>query len=134
MSRLAITNALGHVVQFVRADVPPGWQPPPGHKAVPEALLPAGYKMAAVEPPPVPASVGDLALRRALAKAGKSRKAIDSAIQGIADAAMQDAISDWWDRRIEIRRDEPELRTLAGLLGVTDAQMDGVFRVAGGAG
>jgi hypothetical protein len=133
MSKLAITNALGHVVQFVRADVPPGWQPPPGHKAVQEAALPAGYKMAAVEPPPVPVSVEDLSLRRALSKVGKNRRVIEAAIQGIADEAQRDSMIDWWDRRVEIRRDEPELRTLAGLLGMTDAQMDQAFRVAGGA-
>jgi len=134
MNRIAITNALGHVVTFVRPDLPPGFQPPPACKAVPESSLPVGYKMAAVEPPPVPASVGDLELRQALAKFGKNRRVIEAAIQGIADEAQRDSMIDWWDRRVEIRRDEPELRALAGLLGVTDAQMDGVFRVAGGAG
>jgi hypothetical protein len=134
MSRLAIINALGHVVQFVRADVPPGFQPPTGCKAVPEASLPVGYKMAAATPQPVPVYVGDLALRQALSKVGKNRRVIEAAIQGIADESQRDSMIDWWDRRVEIRRDEPELRTLAGLLGMTDAQMDQAFRAAGGAG
>jgi hypothetical protein len=133
MTPIAIVNALGHVVTFVRDDVPPGFQPPHGCKAVPEASLPVGYKMAAVEPLPVPVSVEDLALRRALSKVGKNRRVIEAAIQGIADEAQRDSMIDWWDRRVEIRRDEPELRTLAGLLGMTDAQMDQAFRVAGGA-
>ena len=132
--RWAIVRSVDNrVVTFVRADLPRGFTAPPGCRFVRESDLPAGWQMVN-DLPPVPASVGDLALRRALAKAGKSRKAIDAAIQGIADAATQDAMTDWWDRRIDIRRDEPELRTLAGLLGLTDAQVDGVFRVAGGAG
>jgi hypothetical protein len=133
MSKLAIVNALGHVVQFVRADVPPGWQPPPGCKAVPEASLPVGYKMAD-DLPPVPSVVSDLSLRRALLGVGRTLDGIDSAIDSVTDARQRDLLRAWWDREIQIRRVQPELRTLAGLLGLTEAQMDGVFRVAGGAG
>jgi hypothetical protein len=133
MSRLAIINALGHVVQFVRADVPPGFQPPTGCKAVPEASLPVGYKMAD-DLPPVPSVVSDLSLRRALLGIGRTLDGIDSAIDSVTDARQRDLLRAWWDREIQIRRDQSELRTLTGLLRLTDAQMDGVFRVAGGAG
>lgn len=40
---LAILNALGQVVTFVRDDVPEGWTPPEGFTAIPEADLPAGW-------------------------------------------------------------------------------------------
>jgi len=40
---IAICNALGQVVTFVRDDVPDGWSPPEGCTAVPEAELPAGW-------------------------------------------------------------------------------------------
>ena len=40
---LAILNALGQVVTFVRDDVPQGWTPPEGCTAIPEAELPAGW-------------------------------------------------------------------------------------------
>lgn len=42
---LAILNADGLVVTFVRDDVPEGWVPPDGCTAVPEASLPAGWQM-----------------------------------------------------------------------------------------
>lgn len=41
---LAILNALGQVVTFVRDDVPQGWTPPDGYTAIPEAELPAGWQ------------------------------------------------------------------------------------------
>jgi len=40
---LAILNALGQVVTFVRDDLPEGWTPPDGCTAIPEAELPAGW-------------------------------------------------------------------------------------------
>ena len=41
---LAILNALGQVVTFVRDDLPEGWTPPEGFTAIPEAELPAGWQ------------------------------------------------------------------------------------------
>jgi hypothetical protein len=40
---IAICNALGQVVTFVRDDLPEGWTPPEGCAAIPEAELPAGW-------------------------------------------------------------------------------------------
>jgi len=42
---LAILNAAGRVVTFVRPDVPEGWTPPDGCTAVPDDQLPAGWQM-----------------------------------------------------------------------------------------
>jgi hypothetical protein len=41
---IAILNALGQVVTFVRDDLPEGWSPPDGFTAIPEAQLPAGWQ------------------------------------------------------------------------------------------
>ena len=43
---IAILNADGLVVTFVRDDVPEGWSPPEGCTAVPESELPAGWRIA----------------------------------------------------------------------------------------
>lgn len=43
---LAILNAVGQVVTFVRDDVPPEWTPPDGCTAIPESELPAGWQHA----------------------------------------------------------------------------------------
>jgi len=45
MQSLAIINADGLVVTFVRPDVPEGWTPPEGCTAVPDDELPAGWQM-----------------------------------------------------------------------------------------
>lgn len=44
MSALAIINAEGYVVTFVRSDVPDGWVPPDGCAVIPETDLPAGWQ------------------------------------------------------------------------------------------
>lgn len=44
MNSLAILNASGRVVTFVRADVPVGWTPPEGCTAVPGDQLPEGWQ------------------------------------------------------------------------------------------
>jgi hypothetical protein len=134
MNRWAIVRiADGRVVTFVRADLPPGFTPQAGCRLARESDLPVGWKMAD-DLPPVPAVVSDLALRRALLGFGRTLDGIDAAISSVTDARQRDLLRAWWDREIQIRRDQPELRTLTGLLGLTDAQVDGVFRVAGGAG
>jgi hypothetical protein len=133
MTQFAIRESTGQLVAQLPPALPLGWSPPAGI-VVHDLATTAGrtWEQPAPATPPTPASVGDLALRRALAKTGKHRRVIEEAIQGIADEAQRDSMIDWWDRRVEIRRDEPELRTLAGLLGMTDAQMDQAFRTAGG--
>lgn len=40
---IAILNAIGQVITFVRDDVPEGWSPPSGCTAVTESELPAGW-------------------------------------------------------------------------------------------
>lgn len=44
MNSLAVVNADGRVVTFVRPDVPEGWAPPNGCTAVPDDQLPPGWQ------------------------------------------------------------------------------------------
>jgi hypothetical protein len=130
MSRLAITNALGHVVQFVRADVPPGWQPPPGHKAVPEASLPVGYKMAAATPRPVPESITAVQARHWMIRKGIYPKAVDDAIARIADTTDRELVKAWWEYEIVLRRAAVPVERFRVALGMTVEQLDDAFREA----
>ncbi len=129
MSRLAITNALGHVVTFVRADVPPGWQPPAGCKAVPEAALPVGYKMAAALPQPVPESVKAVQFRHILICKGLSA-GVDAAVEQIAMPVEREMVRNYWEYETEFARSSPRLAMLAAACRFTDAQLDDLFREA----
>lgn len=131
MSRLAITNALGHVVTFVRADVPPGWQPPDGCKAVSESALPAGYKMAAALPQPVPDYVKAVQFRHVLICKGLAA-GVDAAIEQIATPVERDMVRSYWEYETEFARSSPRLATLAAACRFTDAQLDDLFREASG--
>ena len=130
MSKLAIVNALGHVVTFVTNDVPPGFQPPPGCTAVPESALPVGYKMAAATPQPVPESVSASQARVRLIQTGVGMEAIDEAIGRIEDATTRESVRAWWHYEYPLRRDSPMLARWAGACGFSDAQLDDLFRGA----
>ena len=129
MTRLAITNALGHVVTFVRADVPPGWQPPAGCKAVPEVALPVGYTMAATLPQPVPESVKAVQFRHLLICKGLAA-GVDAAIEQVATPVERDMVRSYWEYETEFQRDSPRLAMLAAACRFTETQLDDLFREA----
>lgn len=82
-------------------------------------------------PPAVPASVSMRQGRKALASVGLL-KAVDAAISSIADPAQRiDAQIDW-EYATEIRRQSPLIASLGPALGLTDAQIDGLFIAAAG--
>ncbi len=130
MTRLAITNALGHVVTFVRADVPPGWQPPAGCKAVPEAALPVGYKMAAALPQPVPESVTAYQARAWLIESGIGQDAIAEAIARIEDPKDREKVRAWWEYEPVLFRSAPQIARWGDACGFTSQQIDDAFRAA----
>ncbi len=130
MTRLAIVNALGHVVTFVRADAPPGWQPPAGCSSVPESALPAGYKMALAEPQPVPESISASQARVRLIQTGVGMDAIDEAIGRIEDATTRESVRAWWEYEYPLRRDSPMLARWAVACGFSAEQLDDLFRGA----
>lgn len=75
-------------------------------------------------PAPVPVSVSPLQARRALRSVGLLDTVND--IVATADDDTRDA----WEYTVEIRRDSPILSALAGQLGMTDEQIDDLFRDA----
>ena len=78
------------------------------------------------EPPPVPQSVTPLQARRALRGAGLM-PAVEAAL-----AQADDDARDAWEYAIEVRRDDPLLAAMAAQIGLTDADLDALFRDAAG--
>lgn len=74
------------------------------------------------EPAPVPPSISPLQARRALRAAGLIDE-VNVAVSS-ADADTQDA----WEYATEIRRDNEIIAAMAAQFGLTDAQVDDLFR------
>jgi hypothetical protein len=75
--------------------------------------------------PPIPASVSPLQARKALRQAGVL--ALVAAALEAADEETQEA----WEYATEIRRDNPLVCGVASSVGMTHAQVDDLFRLAG---
>lgn len=126
---LAILNALGQVVTFVRDDVPVGWSPPDGCAAVPEAELPAGWERAP-DDSPVPVSVTARQIRLWLVSHGVGLAAVEAAIDGIPDQTQRDIVRVEWEYAPYVERSHTMLVPLAAALGLSEAQVDQAFREA----
>jgi hypothetical protein len=126
---IAIINALGQVVTFVRDDVPNGWSPPEGCTAIPESELPAGWERAP-DTSPVPASVTARQIRLWLVSNGVSLAAVELAIDGIPDQMQRDMVRVEWEYAPYVERSHPMLVPLAAALGLSEAQVDAAFREA----
>jgi len=81
--------------------------------------------------PPAPAFVPVVSMRQArLALHGASLlTAVEAAINAMAEPAKTQARIEW-DFATEVRRDWPLLVTLAGQLGLSDAEVDALFAAA----
>lgn len=77
-----------------------------------------------IRPAPVPQSVTPWQMRRALNQLG-----LRSMVEAAVAAGDQDA-RDGWEFALEIRRDNPLLASMAQALGMTDVQLDDLFRLA----
>jgi hypothetical protein len=77
-----------------------------------------------VIPSPVPQSVTPLQARKALRASGLS-DAVDAYI-----ATQSAAIQDEWEYAITVERDNPAIAAAGPALGLTDAQIDDLFRLA----
>jgi hypothetical protein len=126
---LAILNAAGEVVTFVRLDVPEGWTPPDGCTAVPDDELPAGWTRAA-SADPVPDQVSARQIRLWLVRNGISMGTIDDAIASISDQLTRDTVRVEWDYAPYVERSHPWLVPMAAALGLDDAAVDKAFREA----
>lgn len=76
-------------------------------------------------PQAVPQSVSMFQARTALRRAGLLA-AVEAAVAASADPEIQDA----WEYATEFPRTSPTLAALAAQIGLTDAQVDDLFRVA----
>jgi hypothetical protein len=77
-----------------------------------------------VTPAPVPQSVTPLQARKALRASGLS-DAVEAYI-----ATQSAALQDEWEYAISVERDNPAIAAAGPALGLTDAQIDDLFRLA----
>jgi hypothetical protein len=82
-------------------------------------------------PPPPPEVVTARQARLALLSAGLLDN-VDAALATISDPQARRAAEIEWEYAIEIRRDSPLVAALSPLLGLTEEQVDDLFRVAEG--
>lgn len=79
-----------------------------------------------IPPQPVPESVTPWQMRKALNATGK-RAVVDTLL---ANPQTPRNIIDGWEVASEWRRDDPVLLAMAGQLGMNDAEIDALFRLA----
>jgi len=129
MQSLAILNALGQVVTFVRPDVPEGWQPPEGCTAVPDDELPEGWERAP-DNSPVPQSISARQIRLWLVRNRVSLATVEAAIDAIPDAVTRESVRVEWEYAPYVERTHAWLVPMAAALGMTESQVDAAFREA----
>lgn len=121
--------------QSAVAGVAPGWYasdvPPPALSDGEYAVVGrGGWSVTATPPPavvaPVPASVTRFQARAALHLAGH----LASVEAAMADPGMDPLARLAWQDALEFVRVSPTVAGLAGALGLTDAQVDDLFRLA----
>lgn len=81
-------------------------------------------------PEPVPQAVSNQQLRLALIDAGIMPSAILAQLQAMPAGAAKEKALAAWEYANEFRRDHPLVAALSAQLGLTSAQVDGLFRAA----
>ena len=126
---LAILDASGRVVTFVRLDVPDGWTPPDGMTAIQDDELPAGWERAP-DSTPVPPQVSARQIRLWLVRNGVPLATVEAAIDSITDQPTRDSVRVEWEYAPYVERTHPWLVPLASALGLDEANIDAAFREA----
>lgn len=90
----------------------------------------ATYVPPAPEPPHVPTSVSPRQIRQALNRVTYGAGTLRDAVEAAVAAGSQDT-KDWWEFATEFRRDNPEVLAMGQGLGVSAAQMDELWILAG---
>lgn len=126
---IAILNALGQVVTFVRADVPAGWTPPEGCTAVPDNELSPGWQRAP-DTTPVPPSISARQARLWLIRNHIALATVDQTIASIPDAITRESVRVEWEYGTEVHRASQFVATLGAALGLTSERLDAAFREA----
>lgn len=98
----------------------------PGHRLWPEALAagPVPWVPPEPEPDPVPETVSRFQARAAL---------LDAGLLGAVEVALADAgplAQLAWAEAVEFRRTSPTIAALSAAIGLTDEQVDSLFRAA----
>ena len=83
-----------------------------------------------VEPVVVPASVSMKSARKALILAGIPMATINAAFDAIPDETQKELAKVDWEFSSVVRRDSPLVASMASALGLTDAEVDGLFVAA----
>lgn len=86
----------------------------------------------ATEALPPPSAVSRKQARMALVLSGISLASVQLAVESIEDDTQRALAQIAWDDAVEYRRDDPFLIMLADMLGLTEAQLDGLFILAAG--
>lgn len=86
------------------------------------AAIEAEWALSAI--PKVPESVTPRQIRQALT-AINLRASVEAAV-----AASDQDVKDWWEFATEFRRDHPTVLAMAAGLGVSDAELDGLWILA----
>lgn len=81
-------------------------------------------------PPPVPASVSPRQIRQALNRVPYGSGTLRQAVEAAVAAGDQDT-KDWWEFATEFQRDNPEVLAMGQGLGVTPAELDALWTLAG---
>jgi hypothetical protein len=83
-----------------------------------------------VPPAPVPTEVSNAQAREALIRSGISIATVDAAIQEISDPTEREVAFTQWEYRDKIRRNASLVVSIAGSLGLSESQVDDLFRTA----
>lgn len=101
----------------------------PAYQALMDEIA-ATYVPPVPEPPPVPLSVSPRQIRQALNRVPYGGGTLRQAVEAAVAAGDQDT-KDWWEFATEFRRDNPEVLAMGQGLGVSPAQLDGLWVLAG---
>lgn len=118
----------GIVINVIEANERPDWAvdwPEAGEAAPGWSFADGAFSPPPPDPVAVPASVSIFQARTALRRAGIF-DAAEAAVQASGDAEIQDA----WVYATAFSRRSPTIAALASQLGLTDAQVDDLFRAA----
>ncbi|MCR6497091.1 hypothetical protein LJB71_14855 [Thermomonas sp. S9] len=87
------------------------------------------WTMLAYPPPPAPVPVPDAVTPRQIRQA-LNRAGLRDAVEAAVAAAGRD-VQDWWEFALTIERAHPMVEAMLPALGLTPAQADDIFRLAG---
>jgi hypothetical protein len=84
----------------------------------------------APKPEPVPSEVSNAQARESLIRLGISIASVDSALAAITDPVEREIAFTQWEYRDKIRRNASLVVSIAGSLGLSESQVDDLFRTA----